>query len=97
MNNIKLLFITSLIILFTTGFVNIDSNNQTNSNTFEINQAIALNSDEDICSGSCVSAGSWQYCVVYSEMRWGQRNRTAQEAEDCEKEDDCTGTEICEA
>jgi hypothetical protein len=83
--------------LFTTGSVNIDPNYQSDSKPFEINQTIAQDPEEDFCEGSCVSAESWQYCVAYSEIRWGNRNRTAQEAEECEENDGCTGTEICDA
>lgn len=91
MNTVKLLLIIPFIFL--TAFHLDNTANQSDTIDFNLNQSISLANDEDICEGSCVSAGSWQYCVVYSEMRWGQRNRTAQEAEDCDK---CTGTEPCE-
>jgi len=83
--------------LVTTGFVTLHPTNEANTKSLEINQSIAQDPEEDICEGSCVSAESWQYCVAYSEIRWGNRNRTAQEAEECEEDSGCTGTEICDA
>jgi len=70
--------------------VALQSNEVSEGPIFVSNSSLSTISGSD-CEGSCVSAESWQYCVAYSEMRWGQRNRTAEEAEECEEEDEEVG------
>ncbi len=75
------------MLLFTGGFTTSQSNEVLEGPIFVSNSSLSTISGGD-CEGSCVSAESWQYCVAYSEMRWGERNRTAEEAEECEDEDE---------
>lgn len=77
----------SFLFLFAGGFTTQQTNEATESSVFVSNSSLSTFSGGD-CEGSCLSAESWEYCVAYSEMRWGQINRTAEEAEECEEEDE---------
>lgn len=71
------------MFLFAGGFTTPQTNEVPESPIFVSNLSLAAVSGGD-CEGSCLSAEMWQYCVVYSEFVFGQRNRTAEEAEECE-------------
>ena len=82
-----------LTILFSI-FISVSTISESTSKQIFENQnnlQIEMSSSDD-CEGSCLSASVHEYCVAFSEMRWGQRNRTIEEAEACNS---CTGTDLC--